>query len=55
MIEVVDFDNPNRVVDYELTGRVNLTTLTKEFLMCGFLERDEVSASCPVPTIPGTA
>jgi hypothetical protein len=41
VIEVVDFDDPSRVVDYGQTGRVRLTTLTKEFFMPGFLERDE--------------
>ena len=41
MIEVVDFDDPTSVVDYGQTGRVKLTTLTKEFFMPGFLERDE--------------
>ena len=40
-IEVVDFDDPNRIVGYGETGRVKLTTLTKEFFMPGFLERDE--------------
>ena len=41
VIEVVDFDNPDKVVDYGQTGRVKLTTLTKEFFVPGFLERDE--------------
>ena len=41
MIEVVDPDNPSKVVDYGKTGRVRLTTLTKEFFMPRFLERDE--------------
>ncbi|HEV3215597.1 MAG TPA: hypothetical protein VGZ27_07730 [Vicinamibacterales bacterium] len=41
VIEVVDFDNPGRVVEYGESGRVKLTTLTKEFFMPGFLERDE--------------
>ncbi len=41
VIEVVDFDDPWKVVDYGQTGRVKLTTLTKEFFMPGFLERDE--------------
>ena len=41
VIEVVDFDDAERVVDYGQTGRVRLTTLTKEFFMPGFLERDE--------------
>jgi phenylacetate-coenzyme A ligase PaaK-like adenylate-forming protein len=41
VIEVVDFDNPDRIVEYGQTGRVKLTTLTREFFMPGFLERDE--------------
>ena len=41
VVEVVDLDDPTRVVEYGQTGRVKLTTLTKEFFMPGFLERDE--------------
>jgi len=41
VIEVVDLEHTDRVVDYGQTGRVKLTTLTKEFFMPGFLERDE--------------
>jgi phenylacetate-coenzyme A ligase PaaK-like adenylate-forming protein len=41
VIEVVDFDDHNKLVGYGETGRVKLTTLTKEFFMPGFLERDE--------------
>jgi phenylacetate-coenzyme A ligase PaaK-like adenylate-forming protein len=41
VVEVVDFDDPMTVVRYGQTGRVKLTTLTKEFFMPGFLERDE--------------
>ena len=41
MIEVVDPDEPARVVGYGETGRVRLTTLTNEFFMPRFLERDE--------------
>jgi phenylacetate-coenzyme A ligase PaaK-like adenylate-forming protein len=41
VVEVVDFDDPLAVVEYGKTGRVKLTTLTKEFFMPGFLERDE--------------
>jgi phenylacetate-coenzyme A ligase PaaK-like adenylate-forming protein len=41
VIEVVDFNDPDKLVDYGQTGRVKLTTLTKEFFMPGFLERDE--------------
>jgi phenylacetate-coenzyme A ligase PaaK-like adenylate-forming protein len=41
VIEVVDFDDPERLVAYGQTGRVKLTTLTREFFVPGFLERDE--------------
>ncbi len=41
VIQVVDFDNPSRVLKYGESGRVKITTLTKEFFMPGFLERDE--------------
>jgi phenylacetate-coenzyme A ligase PaaK-like adenylate-forming protein len=41
VVQVVDFDNPDRVVEYGQTGRVMLTTLTEEFFMPRFLERDE--------------
>ncbi len=41
VIEVVAFDDPSRVVGYGESGRVKLTTLTKEFFVPGFLERDE--------------
>jgi hypothetical protein len=41
VIEVVSFDNPDFLVGYGETGRVRLTTLTKELFMPGFLERDE--------------
>src|ERR1017187_5949152 len=41
MIEVVDPDDPARGVGYGETGRVRLTTLTREFFMPRFLERDE--------------
>ena len=49
MIEVVDPDHPERVVDYGATGRVQLTTLTKEFFMPRFLERDEAEREPPCP------
>jgi phenylacetate-coenzyme A ligase PaaK-like adenylate-forming protein len=41
VIEVVDFDVSGKLVEYGQTGRVKLTTLTKEFFVPGFLERDE--------------
>jgi phenylacetate-coenzyme A ligase PaaK-like adenylate-forming protein len=41
MVEIVDPDEPTRVVDYGEVGRVRLTTLTKETFIPRFLERDE--------------
>jgi len=41
VVEVVDFDNYDKVVDYGHEGRVMLTTLTKEFFVPRFMERDE--------------
>lgn len=52
VIEVVDFDHPERLVDYGQTGRVKLTTLTREFFMPGFLERDEGEREPPADRYP---
>src|SRR5688572_28841635 len=52
MIEVVDPDNPGKVVGYGKTGRVRLTTLTKEFFMPRFLERDECEREAPCEQFP---
>lgn len=52
MIEVVDPDNPDRLVEYGETGRVRLTTLTKEFFMPRFLERDEAEREPPFELYP---
>lgn len=52
VIEVVDFDHPDRIVDYGQTGRVRLTTLTKEFFVPGFLERDEGEREAPYEKYP---
>jgi phenylacetate-coenzyme A ligase PaaK-like adenylate-forming protein len=52
MIEVVDPDRPERVVGYGETGRVRLTTLTKEFFMPRFLERDEAEREAPCDLYP---
>jgi phenylacetate-coenzyme A ligase PaaK-like adenylate-forming protein len=52
VIEIVDFDNPDRVVAYGESGRVRLTTLTKEFFMPGFLERDEGEREAPCEKYP---
>ena len=52
MIEVVNPDNPERVVEYGQTGRVRLTTLTREFFMPLFLERDEAEREPPCELYP---
>jgi acyl-coenzyme A synthetase/AMP-(fatty) acid ligase len=52
VIEVVDPDSPDRTVDYGETGRVRLTTLTKEFFTPGFLERDEGEREAPCELYP---
>ncbi|MDQ3755437.1 MAG: hypothetical protein M3371_12005 [Acidobacteriota bacterium] len=52
MIEVVDAEQPSRVVEYGETGRVRLTTLTKEFFMPRFLERDEAEREPPFALYP---
>lgn len=52
VIEVVDPDHPDRIVDYGRTGRVRLTTLTKEFFTPGFLERDEGERELPCELYP---
>jgi hypothetical protein len=52
MIEVVDPDQPDRVVGYGETGRVRLTTLTREFFMPRFLERDEAEREPPCDLYP---
>ena len=51
-IEVVDPDEPTRMVDYGATGRVRLTTLTWEFFMPRFLERDEAEREAPCDKYP---
>jgi phenylacetate-coenzyme A ligase PaaK-like adenylate-forming protein len=50
--EVVDFNDSNTVVGYGETGRVKLTTLTREFFMPGFLERDEGEREPPYEKYP---
>jgi phenylacetate-coenzyme A ligase PaaK-like adenylate-forming protein len=50
--EVVSFDDPHQVVGYGETGRVKLTTLTKEFFVPGFLERDEGEREAPFEKYP---
>jgi len=50
--EVVDPDDHTQVVPYGQTGRVKLYTLTKEFFVPGFLERDEGEREMPFETYP---
>ena len=51
-IEVVDFDDSDRVVNYGESGRIKITALTKEFFMPGFLERDEGEREPPCERFP---
>ena len=50
--EVVDFKDYNKLVPYGETGRVILTTLTKEFFMPRFAERDEGEREPPFEKFP---
>ncbi len=52
MTEVVDPEDSRRVVDYGQVGRARLTTLTKEFFMPRFLERDEGVRTRPCEAYP---
>jgi phenylacetate-coenzyme A ligase PaaK-like adenylate-forming protein len=52
VVEVVDPDDPMSVVGYGETGRAKLTTLTQEFFVPGFLERDEGERERPFATYP---
>ena len=50
--EVVTFDDYDQVVGYGETGRVKLYTLTDEFFVPGFMERDEGEREAPFDTYP---
>ena len=52
VLQVVDPDHTDRVVEYGETGRVMLTTLTKEFFVPRFLERDEGERELPCEHYP---
>ena len=52
LLEVVDPGNPGDIVDYGETGRVRLTTLTREFFMPRFLERDQAEREPPCDAYP---
>src|SRR5438876_1515873 len=51
-VQVVDFDDPDMVVDYGQSGRVMLTTLTKELFVPRFQERDEGEREPPSEKYP---
>jgi phenylacetate-coenzyme A ligase PaaK-like adenylate-forming protein len=50
--EVVDFKDYNRLIEVGQTGRVLLTTLTKEFFVPRFAERDEGEREAPSELYP---
>jgi len=52
VVEVVDFDDHKQVVGFGQTGRAKLYTLTKEFFVPGFLERDEGEREQPFAKYP---
>jgi hypothetical protein len=52
IFELVDPKDPERVVEYGQTGRVMLTTLTRDFFMPRFLERDEGERAEPIERYP---
>jgi phenylacetate-coenzyme A ligase PaaK-like adenylate-forming protein len=49
VLRVVDPQQTHQLVDYHAWGRVELTTLTREFFMPRFLERDEAIRRPPRP------
>ena len=52
VLRVVDPKQTENLVDYDTWGRVELTTLTKEFFMPRFLERDEAIRRSPWEECP---
>jgi hypothetical protein len=52
VFELVDSADPQRTVGYGETGRVMLTTLTRDFFMPRFLERDEGERAQPIERYP---
>jgi phenylacetate-coenzyme A ligase PaaK-like adenylate-forming protein len=52
MAQVVDFNDPDKLVDYGKTGRVMLTTLTRELFIPRFQERDEGERELPSEKYP---
>jgi hypothetical protein len=52
VVEVVDFEDHTQIVPYDSAGRVKLYTMTKEFFVPGFLERDEGEREKPFEKYP---
>jgi len=52
ILQVVDKKDAKRVVPYGEKGRIRLTTLTKDFFMPNFLERDEAVREKPCEAYP---
>jgi phenylacetate-coenzyme A ligase PaaK-like adenylate-forming protein len=52
VLRVVDPDRPETPVPYDAWGRVELTTMTRELFMPGFLERDEAIRRRPCALYP---
>ncbi len=52
VLRVVNPDDPSTLVDYGQVGRVELTTLTREFFMPRYLERDEAIRLEPCAEYP---
>jgi hypothetical protein len=52
VLRVVEPERPDDLVDYDAWGRVELTTLTREFFMPRFLERDEAIRRRPIAEFP---
>ena len=52
LVQVVEFDDYNKLVEYGHEGRVMLTTLTKEFFVPRFMERDEGVRELPSEKYP---
>jgi hypothetical protein len=53
VIQLVDLDdNEKLITEHGQTGRVMITTLTKEFFVPRFMERDEAELEPPCPEFP---
>ena len=52
VLQLEDLNDPERPVGYGETGRVMLTTLTREFFVPRFLERDEAEREPPTKEFP---